>query len=181
MDTYANVVEFAQKVEECEIKWKVFESSQMIGPKNWKSNKEELVQGQVRTPQKCPGKVIASALSKSETALNSCWYCEKSGHTESTCRKKAGNYFHCESSKHRVRDSPIYQSKVTKTIVGTPVLREKPGVSGKAKSAHESIRVGPEWGRKRNWYCERYASYLWENCILLGQNSFQKKIKMNYK
>ena len=36
MDTYADIVEFAQKAEECEVKWKEIQSYRREGSKNWR-------------------------------------------------------------------------------------------------------------------------------------------------
>ena len=45
MDTYADMVEFAQKAEECEIKWKDYLNAKRSDFKNWKNTTGSSSQG----------------------------------------------------------------------------------------------------------------------------------------
>ena len=48
VDTYADMVEFAQKAEECEIKWKDYLNAKRSNFKNWKNTTGSSSQGQAR-------------------------------------------------------------------------------------------------------------------------------------
>ena len=152
IDTYADMVEFAQKVEDCEIKWKKIQGSQRTGPRNWESDKKGSTQRQVRNLQKRPGEVRAFAPAKLRTAPSSCPFCGKIGHNESNCWKKAGKCFHCGSTEHKVRNCPIYQSGSIGMTVDTPALR------GKSKASARVHALDKSNVKKKSERRERYAS-----------------------
>ena len=55
IDTYADMVELAQKVKECEGKWKDFRSARRTGSRNWKNATGSSSQGQARQTQRGTG------------------------------------------------------------------------------------------------------------------------------
>ena len=137
MDTYAGMVKFSQKVEECEMKWKDFQNHRRANSRSFASNREgssgQARSSQKKLPQKCLGGTSNSGPTKRGTVPISCSYCGKMGHNENTCWKKTGDCLRCGSSEHRIKDCPISRLSTARTTIETLVSRGKPEPAGKPK------------------------------------------------
>ena len=115
MDTYANMVEFAQQAEECEIKWKKLLSDRRSGLKNGEKATGSLSQGKAKQLQKESRKLHHKRPRNQEQekdtekgkARQTCRYCGKHNHKESECWKKAKNCLKCGSPKHLIGECPL--------------------------------------------------------------------------
>ena len=94
VDTYADMVEFAQKAEECEIKWKDYLNAKRSDFKNWKNTTGSSSQGQATDKGK-------------RKMRQTCRYCEKYNHKKSECWKKAKKCLKCGSPKHLIEECPL--------------------------------------------------------------------------
>ena len=80
MDTYAKMVEFAQRAEDCYVKLREFQDSKRIDSKNWENHSGSLLQEPARQfqketrkfSQKCPSEASVFTLAKWGTLATSC-------------------------------------------------------------------------------------------------------------
>ena len=136
-DSYAELVELAQKVEECESKWKDFQSTKWTGPRNWRNVKGSSSQGQARQaqrgtgslPQKRAGEASASAPVKRGASQTTCFFCGLSGHREADCWRKAGKCLICESAEHQIKDCPKARGGTAPPTANVLAPRERPAVA----------------------------------------------------
>ena len=140
MDTYAEVVEYAQRAEDALNKLKEFQTRKTVG-KNWTVNKGTTLQGQVRGPQKKPGELLQKRPSANTTVAPVkrgnfqavCSYCGKGNHSEKDCWRKAGKCLMCGSLEHRIQDCPRNRPGFARPLAIAPGQPGKAGTAGKAK------------------------------------------------
>ena len=124
MDTYADMIEFAQNAEDVEVKWKDYQNAKRSF-KGQDGHRKGLSQGQARVPpnsfpQKRSGENSAFTPAKRDETQIICTYCKTKGHREKNCWRKFGKCFSCGSSDHQVKDCPIDKISVPKPVAKVP-------------------------------------------------------------
>ena len=138
MNTYADMVEYAQKIEDCDNKRKDLQNSQRARSGNFGSNRGGPPQGhaggaQRQFPQKRAGETSNPGPAKRGNVSAPCPYCGGRGHNESNCWKRAGKCLRCGSLDHKIKDCLMIRSETTRTAADVPVSRGNPGPVGKSK------------------------------------------------
>ena len=97
VETYVEMVEMAQRVENSKVKVREFHNARKAGPRPWANRRAGPSQGVVRPPQqksvggmpqKRPGGTGTAPPAKGNTMGILCNYCGKGSHSENECWKK---------------------------------------------------------------------------------------------
>ena len=115
MDTYAELVELAQRVEDSQAKVKEFHNSRKSGPEIMMKIKGNSSTGQVKRylkrSRKLPHKQSSNqgqeVDEQGKRPRQTCRYYRKLGHKKNKGWKKIGKCLRCGSPKHRIEDCPF--------------------------------------------------------------------------
>ena len=115
VETYAEIVELAQRVEDSQAKVKEFRNSRKSGPETRMKIKESSSTGRVKQfpekSRKLPHKQYSNqgqeVDKQGKRPRQTCRYCGKPGHKKNKCWKKIGKCLRCGSLKHRIGECPM--------------------------------------------------------------------------
>ena len=148
-DTYADLVEYAQRAETVLGKVKM----RKVVKETWIGSKKTLAQGQSsRPPQKKPSGPPSKRTSESSISVPAkrvdlpprCSYCGKGRHELKDCWKKTGKCLGCGSKEHRVRECPLVAGESAKPLAIAPAQPGKSRNTAKSKVPARVCAVNKE-------------------------------------
>ena len=140
VDTYAELVELAQRIEDHESKIRDIQSVRRAGPRTWGSKQSGPSQAAARPPsrsggfpQKSSGEPSTAPLAKQTATGILCGFCGKGNHSEKDCWRKAGKCLWCGSTEHQIRECPMKQSGAPAAMASGSGPSKKAGTTSKAR------------------------------------------------
>ncbi|KMZ11300.1 hypothetical protein BHUM_04587c [Candidatus Burkholderia humilis] len=117
MDTYADLVDYALRVEDSKARLKEFRDSKKLRSKRKMMSKVNSSENQTGTFRKKSRKDLGKQNSEEKTSRHGkrgqfqgqCHYCGKNGHKESKCWRKVGKCLLCGSLEHQARQCVRFQ------------------------------------------------------------------------
>ena len=115
IDTYAKTVEYAQRVEDSQVRLKEVRKSMRKKVKRLENLKEKVPSGLAEPQQtgfgghskKRPNEASTSISDRKKKPQARCHYCRLTNHTESECWKKVGKCSECGNSEHPTEKCPV--------------------------------------------------------------------------
>ena len=115
MDTYAEAVEYAQRIEDSQVRLKEVRKSMRKKVKRLENPKEKVPSGLAEPQQtgfgghskKRPNEAGMSMSVRRQKPQERCRHCRLTNHTESECWKKVGMCSECGNSEHPTEKCPI--------------------------------------------------------------------------
>ena len=119
MDTYVELVEFAQRAEDCHVKLRELQNSKELGLQNLMNPVGSFRQGMARrsrkrlekSSRKQPQNQRQEVNKKGKETRLKCRHCGGFDHRKSECWKKMGKCLKCGSSNHQIRGCPMLEIK----------------------------------------------------------------------
>ena len=119
IDTYVDMDEYAQRVEDSQARLKEFRNFIRADSKYLGNLKKKVPQGQARLrhigfrghSRKRPNEASPFMPDKRKKPQVRCRHCRLTNHTENECWKKMGKCLKCESLKHPTEECPIMKGK----------------------------------------------------------------------
>ena len=110
VETYAEKVEMAQRIEDSKAKVNELQNARRVGPKPWMGRQSRSLSRTAKSPQenvrgqppKRSGGPSATSPAKRLATNPLCNYCRKGNHMEKDCWKKIGRCLSCGSTEHQI-------------------------------------------------------------------------------